>query len=297
MSDVHDQSSIEGWLADVRDYVIEQAPDVLHILDIYLGEARFGRRYIATDLRRLPQGATVLEVGAGSFLLSCQLVREGFKVTALEPVGSGFVHFGRIRELVLNRAKVHGCLPRMLDQPAEALSERGCFDYAFSVNVMEHVEDVALTLANVGASLRLGAIYRFTCPNYLFPYEPHFNIPTLFSKRLTEKLLRDKYPSNKNMSDPEGTWKSLNWIDVIQISRGVKRLTELSVAFNRNLLASTLERIAFDKEFAMRRSKWARVGILALVQLRLHYLAWFVPAILQPIIDCVVTRTRVKGVL
>jgi 2-polyprenyl-3-methyl-5-hydroxy-6-metoxy-1,4-benzoquinol methylase len=190
MFGVIDPPSIDSWLADVRVYVSEKAPNMLSTLDVYLGEARFGRQYIADDLMRLHQGAMVLEVGAGSMLLSCQLVREGFQVTALEPTGAGFSHFERMRKLVLQRAEVLGCLPRMLDQSAEALSEQNCFDYAFSVNVMEHVEDIALSIGNVGSSLKHGATYRFTCPNYLFPYEPHFNIPTLFSKRLTEKLLR-----------------------------------------------------------------------------------------------------------
>jgi SAM-dependent methyltransferase len=292
---VIDPPSIESWLADVRAYVSEQAPHILSTLDIYLGEARFGREYINDDLMRLHQGARVLEVGAGSILLSCQLVREGFHVTALEPTGAGFSHFERMRKLVLHRAAILGCLPRMLDQSTEALSERNCFDYAFSVNAMEHVEDIALSICNVGSSLKHGATYRFTCPNYLFPYEPHFNIPTLFSKRLTEKLLRGQIFRTKSIPDPEGTWKSLNWIDVIQIRRSVKRLPELSVAFNRCLLVSTLERVVCDKDFSMRRPKWVCVVIAALVQLRLHYIPGFLPAILQPIIDCTVTRTGFKG--
>ena len=296
MFGVIDLPSIESWLADVRVFVSEKAPHMLSTLDVYLGEARFGRRYIADDLMRLHQGAMVLEVGAGSMLLSCQLVREGFQVTALEPTGVGFSHFEHMRKLVLHRAEVLGCLPRMLDQSTEALSERNCFDYAFSVNVMEHVEDIALSIGNVGSSLKHGATYRFTCPNYLFPYEPHFNIPTLFSKRLTEKLLRRQIFRNKNIPDPEGTWKSLNWIDVIQIRKGIKRLPELSVAFNRCLLASTLERVVFDKDFSRRRSKWVYVVVVALVQLRLHYIVGFLPAMLQPIIDCVVTRTGFKEV-
>jgi SAM-dependent methyltransferase len=297
VSALQDRFSIEVWLADVRECVIEQSPDLLDILDVYLEEARFGRRYIAPDLRRLPLGAAVLEVGAGLFLLSCQLVREGFNVTALEPTGDGFSHFGRLRQVVLTRAKLHGYLPRVLDEPAEALSDRCSFDYAFSVNVMEHVEDVARTLANVGASLKLGATYRFTCPNYLFPYEPHFNIPTLFSKGLTEKLLGAQILRNKGMPDPEGTWRSLNWIDVRKIRKTVRCLPDCSVSFKRNVLVSTLERIAFDKEFAMRRSNWARAGILALVRLRLHRLAWLIPALLQPVIDCEVTRGKVKEAL
>jgi 2-polyprenyl-3-methyl-5-hydroxy-6-metoxy-1,4-benzoquinol methylase len=281
---------MEDWLIDARKHVLGNAPDMLPIIDIYEGEARFGRQYIAADLSRLPRGATVLEVGAGSLLLSCQLVREGFKVTALEPVGDGFSHFKRLRELILERAKILCCAPQMLNQRAEDLEIKDHFDYAFSINVMEHVNEVDTVIANIGTSLRPGAIYHFTCPNYLFPYEPHFNIPTLFSKRLTGKVFNNKILNGSNLLDPDGTWKSLNWITVLRIGNIVRQLPELSVEFDRRFLISTLERIGSDKEFALRRSGWMRAFILLLVKLRVHRLANLIPEALQPIIDCTLTR-------
>jgi SAM-dependent methyltransferase len=291
MREFYQSTSMDSWLADVRDYVTEKAPELLPMLEIYAGEARFGRRYIACDLQKLPLHAAVLEVGAGSMLLSCQLIREGFQVTALEPIGTGFSHFERMRELVSARAQALGCLPRILDEPVEALSETGVFDYAFSVNVMEHVHDVALSIKNITTSLKPGATYRFTCPNYLFPYEPHFNIPTLFSKRITEKLFWDSIHNNSGIEDTDGTWKSLNWIDTIQIGRAATHLPGVTVTFNRHILVSTLERIVSDEEFAVRRSKWIVRGIAMLVKSRLHYLVGLFPAMLQPVIDCAVTRS------
>ena len=283
---------MESWLADVRKHVLGSSPGMLAILDIYEGEARFGRRYIAADLARLTKGATVLEVGAGSLLLSCQLVREGFKVAALEPLGDGFSHFERLRELILERAKALDCVPQMLNQRAEELSIKNHFDYAFSINVMEHVSDVNTVIANIGVSLRPAASYRFTCPNYLFPYEPHFNIPTFFSKKITEKILKNKIFRESGLPDPSGTWKSLNWITVWQIAKIVNRLPEFKVVFNRQFLVKTLERIDSDKEFASRRSGWMRALILGALKLRVHRLAGFIPVALQPVIDCALTRRR-----
>jgi SAM-dependent methyltransferase len=292
MQELYQSTSMDSWLADARDYVSEKAPELLPMLEIYVGEARFGRRYIACDLLQLPSNAAVLEVGAGSMLLSCQLIREGFQVTALEPIGTGFSHFERLRELVSARAQALGCLPRILDEPVEELSETGVFDYAFSVNVMEHVHDVALSIKNITTSLKPGSVYRFTCPNYLFPYEPHFNIPTLFSKRITGKFLWNGIRNNSVIEDPEGTWKSLNWIDTIHIIRAAAHLPDVTVTFNRHFLVSTLERIVSDEEFAFRRSKWVSLGILVLVRLRLHYLFSLFPAMIQPVIDCSVTRAH-----
>jgi len=41
------------------------------------GEARFARGWLDEDLRRLPRGASILEVGGGVFLLAALLTRTG----------------------------------------------------------------------------------------------------------------------------------------------------------------------------------------------------------------------------
>lgn len=278
--------TIDLWLAEVRPLFVDLAPTLLPLFDSYAAEAAFGRRYIATDLERLLPGAKILEVGAGSLLLSCQLMREGFAVTALEPVSVGFSHFDEMRRLVLDRARALACCPEIIDQAAEVLAVDQRFDYAFSVNVMEHVGDVALVLKNVGRSMRVGASYRFTCPNYLFPYEPHFDIPTLFSKRLTERLLGEKIFASSRMGDPAGTWQSLNWITVPQVKSYVRRLPGLRLTFNRSMLVSTLERVASDPDFAGRRSPALRRLLTMVVSWRMHHLFGGIPAALQPIMDC-----------
>jgi SAM-dependent methyltransferase len=290
MHDVVKIDSIEWWLADMRAFFMETAPSLLPLYDTYSAEAVFGRRFIASDLERLQPGARVIEVGAGMLLLSCQLVREGFEVTGLEPTAQGFSHFEQMRQMVQERATALGCSPRVINLTAEDFSEHNLFDYAFSVNVMEHVDDVARVVVNIGRGLVVGASYRFTCPNYLFPYEPHFNIPTLFSKRLTEMALSQKIFSRKDMPDPSGMWKSLNWISVVQVRRISKKQPWLRVIFNRLLLVSTLERISYDKEFSNRRSPAIRKLLILFVRLRLHQLFRFLPATIQPIIDCRVEK-------
>ncbi len=119
--------AIEFWLAEVRPQFVDSAPGLLPLFDAYSAEALFGRRYIDFDLKRLRPGARVLEVGAGSLLLSCQLIREGFEVTALEPTGEGFSHFDQMRQMVLDKARAHGCCPTILDLPAERLAAVNCF--------------------------------------------------------------------------------------------------------------------------------------------------------------------------
>lgn len=283
---MHDAAHLDEWLRDVRAHCALNAPDLMALFDIYAAEAEFGRNYISADTTLLKPGARIIEIGAGAFLLSCQLVREGFEVTALEPTGSGFSHFEQLRQLVRDRAESQGCLPRVVDLPAEAFTEKNSYDFAFSVNVMEHVNDVPRVMANIADSLVTGASYRFTCPNYLFPYEPHFNIPTLFSKKLTEKVLHSRIFESKSMPDPAGMWQSLNWIDVPQVRRVARGLAGISATFDLLLLVSTLERVAVDQNFASRRSPAIRSILLLLVRLRLHQIFRLVPAMFQPIMDC-----------
>lgn len=295
MPDSDFSPAIEKWLDELRFRFSNAAPELLSLFDIYAAEARFGRRYLALDLQRLPPGSRILELGAGSLLLSCQLVREGFVVTALEPTGDGFSHFSRMRQVVLEKARSEGCCPRILEIAGECMSEQETFDFAFSINVMEHVDNPSLVLDRVGASLAGGATYRFTCPNYLFPYEPHFNIPTLFSKGLTERFLGQRIFSSQTVTDPAGTWESLNWINVMQVRKAVAQLPTLSVDFNRRLLVSTLERMVSDKDFASRRSPVLRRFLSLLVRLRIHELCRFLPATMQPIMDCSVVKAGGRG--
>ncbi|OAI83811.1 MULTISPECIES: class I SAM-dependent methyltransferase [Pseudomonas] len=279
---------MRAWFAQLRTRMPDREAQTL--FDTYAEEALFGRRLIASDLQRLPAGSSILEVGAGAMLLSSQLTREGFKVTALEPTGSGFSHFERMREVVLESASEGGFAPTLCAIRAEQLRQPDTFAYGFSVNVMEHVDDVGATLERVAESLRPGATYRFTCANYLFPYEPHFNLPTLFSKKLTEKILGRRIFNSRRVSDPSGTWQSLNWITVPQVAGIVRRSNSMQAVFDRHMLVYAFERILSDPLFASRRSPLMCALITGMVKMRLHKLLSFIPASLQPIIDCRISK-------
>jgi hypothetical protein len=281
---------IEVWLERLRARVSSNQPELLELYNTYAGEARFGRAYIEPNLQQLKDGAHLLEVGAGALILSTQLVREGFKVTALEPTGEGFSHFDRLRELVMEEATSCGCTPELLAIPAEALAIKGRFHFAFSINVMEHVGDVETVIHRVCESLDSEGEYRFTCPNYLFPYEPHFDIPTLFSKRLTECCFSHRIHNNRNIPDPAGTWRSLNWITVAAILAVVRNIPGAEVSFRRDLPATMIVRTVNDPVFSARRSPWLRKLLGMAVGLGLHRLAVAIPARLQPVIDCTLVR-------
>ena len=181
---------MEDFLARVRQNLDAQAPHLRPLFDVMAGEARFARAWLDEDLKRLPEAAPILELGAGVFLLACQLSREGFAVTAIEPTGVGFGAFEELgpRCWPWPRATA-SCRQSPVARPRNSGADAR-FELAFSVNVMEHIDAPDVAMERVSAVLSPGGSHRFLCPNYLFPYEPHFNIPTLGSKALTERLLR-----------------------------------------------------------------------------------------------------------
>ncbi|WP_167772862.1 class I SAM-dependent methyltransferase [Ramlibacter humi] len=274
----------------MADHVAQHRPALTPLLDVFVQEAKFARQSIDARLRELPPGAAILEVGAGLMLMSCHLRALGYEVHALEPIGHGFSGFAELQDVVLAFARSRGVGPRVLPIPVEDLQEVSRYDFAFSLNVMEHVGSVPEAIACVGRALRPGASYLFICPNYLFPYEPHFNMPTLGSKRLTEKVLGRRILASKAVPDPQGTWHSLNWINVLQVGRVCRKHTDLACSFDRTLLATFFERAAHDPGFAARRGEAIAWVASAIVRSGLSRALRFLPAALQPVMKCTLTK-------
>lgn len=283
-------NNIIDFVNEIRIEIQLNHQELIPIFETYAAEAVFGRNIIDTDLKLLAPSSSILEVGAGSLILSCQLLREGYHVTALEPIGEGFSHFTKLQDIVLKVAAMTQHQPVIISVPAEYLDVSTAYDYAFSINVMEHVSDEKQVIANVLRALKVGAKYRFICPNYIFPYEPHFNIPTLFSKKLTERIFKKRILSHHVLTDPWGTWQSLNWISVPKIKSIVGQFNNASVIFSRDLLLKMLERAVADKQFSKRRSGWMNRIFKGVVLSNLHQLTALIPATVQPVIDCVVLK-------
>jgi len=281
---------VDELLGQVRGHLEAQSPHLLGLFGIMAGEARFARAWLDDELRRLPRAAPVLEVGGGVFLLACQLAREGFDVTAIEPVGMGFGSFDELGAAVLAVAAAKSAVPEVVRCTAEDFETEARFRLAFSVNVMEHIAAPDRAIASIAATLSPGGSYRFLCPNYLFPYEPHFNIPTFGSKALTWRLMRRRIEGEATVDDPTGLWQSLNWITVPQVRRYARSAGLLHPSFRRSTLTWMLERALSDPQFARRRARWMMSAIGAARMLGVLRLASAVPAVLQPIMDVSLTR-------
>lgn len=262
--------------------------------DIYANEARFGLSLIEDDINALPQGAEVLEIGAGILLLSGYLACRGVRIHALEPIGSGFSHFYELQSAVMRHYKKIGLHLHLIESTIEAFPNTNCFDFVFSINVFEHLGNVELGLTNAYLSLSDGGSLRIYCPNYHFPYEPHFNIPTLVSKRLTEYIFKSTVFKSTHIVAAKETWDMLNWITVTQVRRLFRGRFGNKPIFNRLAMYQIIRRVLVDSQFRARRSNWILFFLRVIDRLRLMQLFKFFPVTFSPVMDFRVQRTPDK---
>ena len=192
----------------------------------------------------------ILEVGAGSMVLSAYLGLMGFDVVPLEPVGVGFDF------LLYFKAEVNRRYPflKPLDKGAELLeAQDGQFDLIASVNVVEHLDDPLLALDQMVKRLKPGGKMMHSCPNYLIPYDPHFGIPlwpqgpersgALFAKQIARN---------------PGLWESVNFIT----SKTIAKHFGAQVQFKKGLLASAFNRLKTDPAYGSRHKTLLKLRLI-----------------------------------
>jgi 2-polyprenyl-3-methyl-5-hydroxy-6-metoxy-1,4-benzoquinol methylase len=282
---LHQFDDIADFLADVRATVLKQDNTTQKDFDVFANEAFFGLSVIKDDLSHLAQGAEIMEVGAGMLLLSGYLTRKGFHVHALEPIGEGFSLFHTLQTAVLRYYKKNGIHLNLIESAIENFSDAYRFDYIFSINVFEHINNIEIGLANSYRSLRAGGSLRVYCPNYLFPYEPHFNIPTLLGKRFTEIVFKSRIFGSSRFSQTKEIWDGLNWINVMQVKKFFRRYFGHEPAFNRMATYQIMRRILDDQPFRERRSGWIVTIFQIIERCGLIKLFKFVPVIFSPVMD------------
>ena len=268
----------------------EMDPETLHASKTYLNEAKWGWLIIAPEVNLLPVDSTVLEVGAGSQALTAQVASQNLRVTALEPSSVGFSIMKTLGEKVFELANDAGIHYNIVDTTGEQFEQVEEFDFAFSINVMEHVGDINSVLDNVVSSLKVGGKYQFICPNYRFPFEPHFNVPTLVNKRLTDLLIRRTAIKHSKAIDPEGLWSSLNWISIPHIKRWAKNTENVSVEFSNRALEMYAARSRSDAIF-IERHKFISKAFSALYPLMLIVIR-NMPISLSPFIDVKIVKLK-----
>jgi SAM-dependent methyltransferase len=160
----------------------------------FVNEARFGLSRLRPILSSYNlENVNVLEVGAGSCILSAYLASKRVHVTAVEPLVPEFDFFTDLRSRVLEFCRRHSIELKLVHTTGEQLDLPGQFDVAFTINALEHMRDPLLTIDNMYDSLKPGGIVLVHCPNYTIPFEVHFNVFLITrSKPVNEWLYRSR---------------------------------------------------------------------------------------------------------
>jgi SAM-dependent methyltransferase len=213
----------------------------------FVNEARFGLSRVLPILSSFTcENADVLEVGAGSCILSAYLASKGLRVTALEPLGPEFDFFADLQRRVVDFCQWRAIPFKVVQSTGERLDLPGRFDLAFTINALEHMRDPLLTIDNMCRSLKAGGVVLAHCPNYTIPFEVHFNIFLLTrSKPINEWLYRSK------ISRYPRVWDELNFVRYIDVRRHLENRCA-NFTFERSVMHDLVARLLNDPIFAER---------------------------------------------
>lgn len=176
INDAQFAKQLEGWFMDFHDEVMPMTPDVmqkrvqsyLHQEDLYVEKVD----YLLDRLPKRPE--RVLDVGSSAGGLSVALALKGMKVDGIEPSVAGVeVSKMRAQRKGTRNASFHVGVGEKLPF-ADAT-----YDFAISIAVLEHVQDVPQVLKEVIRVLKPGGFYYAEVPNNLFPFEAHYKMAWL----------------------------------------------------------------------------------------------------------------------
>lgn len=201
----------------------------------------------------------VLEVGCGTGILLKEL-KDNYKdieFVGLDPNQSGFHNYEKISKKVLNLDDSINIIKSSI----ENFNNEKKFDLIFSFNVFEHVDNQEQYIINTVDLLTEGGKNIIFAPNYDFPYEPHFIIPIIFNKKITEKIFKKRIENYEIKTQESGLW------DALQIT-GKKKLCSFlnkknfNYRFDDEIINKMLDRALNDNFFRKRQGLAGKLAVV-----------------------------------
>ncbi len=182
-------------------------------------------------------------------------LHQDYDITSIEPGGfTGFTDKLRNKILDQHKLKVH-------TTTVENFTTDTRFDFIFSMNVLEHTDDIKQHIISCMNLLKDEYSLLFIqCPNYTFPFEPHFykwfipffpnfTFTTLRRKTLIKEFGNDRYENILNNLNFDCTYfkiKKLNFvIKFIHPLRDIFNRIDQDSVFRERLLKNLLVRICY----------------------------------------------------
>lgn len=167
---------LEGWMMDFHGEVKPITADVMRKrVRSYLRQEDLYSEKVDYLLDWLPKRpAHVLDVGSSAGGLSVALALKGIKVDGIEPSAAGVeVSKMRAQRKAVENTSFYVGVGEKLPFADEV------YDFAVSLAVLEHVQDVPQVLKEVVRVLKPGGFFYAEVPNNLFPFEAHYKMAWL----------------------------------------------------------------------------------------------------------------------
>jgi len=283
------ESMMDERAQKVEEIVRQKRPDLLEKFFIYSNEAINARLMLEKNLADLDLNSTILEVGGGTMALSIQLLSEGYKITSVEPLGKGFSEISFLMNVYLEVARAENICLTIIPKPIESLTFNQAFDFVFSINVMEHLTDPYGVLIQINEMLRQNGEFRFVCPNYDFPYEPHFG-KFLFIRKKRAFFLPKRIAKSSRLTgiEADDLYSSINFITFKKLSRILNK-NKAQFRANRHALYDIYIRSLKDSQLQVRHQELYKIVRLT-EALKISFALRFVPPQIQPVIDITVFK-------
>lgn len=285
------ETAIEAMLVRggiVEEFIRINNPELLDLFSTYHNEAIESRKFLDSSLSKLKPGDKILEIGGGIQALAIQLASEGFKITSVEPAGESFVTMLPILKL-FSETEGKELNYQYIEKPIEECHFESKFDFIFSINVMEHLRDPYSVISQVLGNLSSNGSYHFFCPNYDFPYEPHFG-KWLWVRKNKAFFLKPSNAFNPRLMGENqlALYKSINFITVKKVEKYCSSNEFVSFVENTALYRLMLRSLN-DSRLRNRHLHLVKF-VEALNWMGFLSLAKFIPKQFQPIMDITIKK-------
>ena len=220
-----------------------------HYCDFVLADVVFGFSEVF-DFLKNRNVSSVLEIGSGTGILLNEL-KENFpdiQFLGIDPNVSGFHNL----KTIISKLNEDGYNIKVESTGVEKYSSDKKFDLIFSINVFEHVEDQIQYLLKTHELLNKNGLNVILCPNYDFPYEPHFVIPIIINKKITKFIFNSKIENFEKKENEHGLWDGLSFLGRKKIEKILKN-HNYTYFLDDTIKVRMLNRLNSDKAFKKRQ--------------------------------------------
>ena len=202
----------------------------------------------------------VLEIGSGTGILLKELsnIFENKTFYGLDPHKRGFDSYEKISKKNSNKNL------KIFNDDFEKFNQKEGYDLIFSFNVFEHLVDQLSYINKTYEFLNEDGKSVILCPNYDFPYEPHFVIPIIINKKFTFRIFKKKIIKHEAKTNEPGLWKGLNFCSKKKIKNYLGK-NNFDHQFDLTIAKRFLDRIDNDESsyFQKRQGIVAKIARIA----------------------------------